>query len=259
MLGNLILRGIVVGIFAGLIAFAWARVFGEPAVEQAIAFESAQGEAPAGEHSHDVTESSGHSHSHDGPESFSRSVQSGIGLLAGIVAIGASLGGLFAILFAYANGRMGALGPAPTSALLALLGLLSVYLVPALKYPANPPATGDADTLQLRTALYFLMVAISIAATLGALALRSRWARHHGTWNGSLMAAGAYLLAISIAFLVLPGINEIPAHFPAATLWEFRLASMSTQTVMWMSLGILFGFVGEWSVPKAARSVSGVN
>lgn len=249
MLGNLILRGIVVGIFAGLIAFAWARVFGEPAVEQAIAFESAQGETPAGEHahSHAVTESG---HSHDGAEGFSRSVQSGIGLLTGIVAVGASLGGLFAILFAYANGRMGSLGPAPTSALLALLGLLSVYLVPALKYPANPPATGDADTIQLRTAMYFLMVAISIAATLGALALRSRWAKNHGAWNGSLMAAGAYLLAISVAFLVLPGFNEVPDHFPADTLWEFRLASMSTQAVMWMSLGIMFGFVGEWSAPK---------
>lgn len=257
MLGKLILRGIVAGIFAGLIAFAWAKVFGEPTVEQAIAFESAQGEAPAGEHAHSQPAAeNGHSHSHDTPELFSRSVQSGVGLLTGIVAIGASLGGLFAILFAYANGRMGSLGPAPTSALLALLGLLSVYLVPALKYPASPPAVGEAETIQLRTALYFLMVAISIAATLGGLALQKRWARNYGNWNSSLMAAGAYLLAIALAFLLLPGVNEVPADFPAATLWQFRLASMSTHTILWMSLGIMFGFVSEWTGLKAREALS---
>lgn len=254
MVGQLILRGIVVGILASLIAFAWAKGFAEPEIEKAIAFESAQGEEPAGEHSHSHAAAAESEHTHDGAELFSRSVQSGIGLLTGIAAIGASLGGLFAVLFAYANGRMGSLGPAPTSALLALLGLLSFYVVPALKYPANPPAVGEADTIQFRTALYFLLMAISIAATLGGLALRHRFSRSFGAWNGSLMAAGLYLLAIAIAFFVLPDVNEVPEGFPADTLWQFRLASMSTQAVLWMSLGILFGLVSEWTRPKGREA-----
>ena len=61
--------------------------------------------------------------------------------------IGAALGGVFGVLFAFGNGRIGNLGPAPTAALLALVGLVTIYVVPALKYPANPPAVGQGDLL----------------------------------------------------------------------------------------------------------------
>jgi len=263
MVGKLIVRGIVVGILAGLIAFSWARVVGEPALEAAIAFESAQAAAEGEAHAHTHAHSHSHAETAAGPaegepEGFSRSVQSGIGLLTGSVAIGASLGGLFAIFFAYAYGRMGSLGPGPISTLLAFLGLLSFYLVPWLKYPASPPGVGAADSIQLRTGLYFLMVAISIAATLGGLALRQRLSRSYGQWNGSLMAVGAYLLVIFAAFVVLPGFDEVPATFPANTLWEFRLASLGMQTVLWMSLGVMYGYVGGWTLHPPVRPGEGL-
>jgi len=249
MIGKLIVRGIVVGILAGLIAFAWARLVGEPALEAAIAFESTQGAAEGEGHTHSHAHSHSHAETEGGsgegePEGFSRSVQSGIGLLTGCVAIGASLGGLFAVFFAYAYGRMGSLGPGPTSTLLAFLGLLSFHVVPWLKYPASPPGVGAADSIQLRTGLYFLLVAISIAATLAGLVLRQRLSRSYGRWNGSLLAVGVYLLVIVAAFVVLPGFDEVPAAFPATTLWEFRLASLGMQTVLWMSLGVIYGYVG---------------
>ena len=50
MVGNLLLRGMLVGVLAGLLAFGLARIFGEPQVDRAIAFEEqmnqAKGEAP---------------------------------------------------------------------------------------------------------------------------------------------------------------------------------------------------------------------
>lgn len=229
MVGNLIIRGIIVGIVAGLLAFGWAKMFGEPSVNVAIEFESAQQEA-------------------EEPEMFSRDVQSGIGLLTGVVVIGAGLGGVFGVAFAFANGRMSSLGSVPTSALLALLGLVSVYVVPALKYPANPPAVGDPNTIQMRTALYLLIMAISIAATVGGWMLRGRLARQFGAWNGSVIAAVIYLVVMIAVFLALPTINEVPATFPATTLWNFRLASLGIQTVLWMSIGVLFGYVGAPAV-----------
>lgn len=39
MVGKLLLRGMLAGIAAGLLTFAFARVAGEPQVNQAIAFE----------------------------------------------------------------------------------------------------------------------------------------------------------------------------------------------------------------------------
>jgi Probable cobalt transporter subunit (CbtA) len=241
-MGQLVLRGFIVGIVAGLLAFGWAKVFGEPAVTTAINFESAQDEARAA-----AAIAAGKPAPEDDPVIFSRPVQSGLGLLTGMVVSGAGLGCLFAVLFAFANGRVGRLGPAATSALLAFFGLLSVYVIPALKYPANPPSVGEPDTIKYRTGLYFLMMAISIAATLGALRLRRSLAPRHGAWNGSLLALGAYLVVIAAVFVLLPGVNEVPATFPAVTLWDFRIASLGIQTVLWGSIGVLFGYVGARS------------
>ena len=50
-----------------------------------------------------------------------------------------AFGGLFALAFALAYGRMGDFDPRATAALLAALGLVVAYIVPNFKYPANPP------------------------------------------------------------------------------------------------------------------------
>jgi hypothetical protein len=154
------------------------------------------------------------------------------------------------VLFAFGNGRMGNLSPAATSVVLALSGLVAVYVVPALKYPANPPAVGEGDTIQMRTALYFLMIAISVAAAIGGSMLRSRLVPKLGGWNASVVAAIAYLVVVGAAVLLMPSINEVPADFPASTLWNFRLASLGIQSVLWMSIGILFGYLNGAGTTK---------
>jgi predicted cobalt transporter CbtA len=240
MVGGLIVRGLIVGIVAGLLAFGFAKTFGEPAVDVAIAFESAHDQAVrADQIAHGITPAP------QEPEIFSRTVQGGIGLFTGIVAVGAGIGGLFAMLFAFANGRMGNLSPGTISALLAFYGWWSVYLIPALKYPPNPPSIGQPDTIALRTGLYFLIMAISIAATIGSLLLRRNLVTRYGSWLGSVMAFGVYFVVICAFFAILPGINEVPDNFPAVTLWQFRMASLGIQTILWGSIGLMFGWLVE--------------
>jgi hypothetical protein len=144
------------------------------------------------------------------------------------------------------------MGPGPTSALLAFLGLVSVYLVPALKYPANPPSVGEPDTIKYRTGLYFLMMAISIATTMGAWIVRRPLAARYGQWTGTVIALAAYLVVIGAVFIILPGINEVPATFPAVTLWDFRMASLGIQTILWGTIGAVFGCIGEWTLAGGA-------
>jgi len=249
VVGKLVFQGLIAGILAGLLAFGFARVFGEPSVEASVHFEAEQDEAKAA-----AEREAGKAAEPEEPEIFTRATQSGIGLLTGVVVVGAGLGALFAVLFALAYGRVGALGPGATSALLAFLGWLSVYLVPALKYPANPPAVGEPDTIRMRTALYFLMMALSIGATVGAWILGRRLANTRGAWNGAVIAIVAYLIVMAIAFEALPGVNEVPTNFPAVTLWQFRVASLGLQTVLWGSVGIIFGCIAEWSLGR--RNVS---
>ena len=47
MVGNILLRGMLVGLVAGLLTFAFLKTFGEPQVDRAIAFESQIDDAKA--------------------------------------------------------------------------------------------------------------------------------------------------------------------------------------------------------------------
>ena len=93
-------------------------------------------------------------------------------------------------------------------------------LIPALKYPANPPSVGDGETLGVRTAPFFGMIALSLAAMIAAGMLRSRLRPPLGGWNAFLIAVAAYLVIILGVSLALPSMNEVPEQFPAIVLWR---------------------------------------
>jgi predicted cobalt transporter CbtA len=220
----------LVGVVAGLLVFAFARWIGEPQVERAIAFETsmdkARGEAPE-------------------PEMVSRKVQKTAGLLTGTVVYGAAVGGLFGLVFAFAYGRLGEMRPRALSAVLAGLGYVAIVVVPNLKYPANPPAVGSAETIGVRTGAFFLLIALSIAAMVFSLQVRRRFARRFGEWNGSLLAAALFVVIVSVVFHFLPEVDEVPAGFPVTLMWKFRVAALEVQAVLWGALGLGFGWLTE--------------
>ena len=47
-------------------------------------------------------------------------------------------------------------------------------------------------------------------------------------------------------------VDEVPEHFPATVLWQFRLAALGTQLVLWATLGLLFGWLTERRLQRAA-------
>jgi predicted cobalt transporter CbtA len=247
MVRTLLIRGMLVGVIAGLLVFGFSKVFGEPQVDQAIAFEASMDAARAKQHA-----AMGLPAEQSEPELVSRAVQASYGLFTGVVVYCAAIGGLFALVFAFANGRVGSLSPRAVSALLAAAGLIAVYVVPTLKYPANPPAVGEPDSIGYRTALYFLMLLISVAAMTGAIILRQHLVFRHGAWSAALLAAAAYIVVIAAVGLALPGIDEVPDGFPAVVLWKFRIASLGMQCVMWVSIGLLFGWLTERATQNSA-------
>src|ERR1700691_5878092 len=138
--GSLLWRGMVVGFVAALLAFGILKVVGEPAVDRAIAFESAMDEAKAkAEHDAAVAKGETPPPYEEEPELVSRPVQGGIGLFTGVTTYSIAFGGLFSLAFAICYGRMGDWTPRVTAALLALSGVLAVYSLPVLKYPDHPP------------------------------------------------------------------------------------------------------------------------
>jgi len=237
MVRTFLVRGMLVGIVAGLLSFGFLKIFGEPQVDRAIAFEEQMDEAKA-----EFAKQHGMAAPEEGPELVSRPVQAGLGLFTAVMVYSAAFGGLFGLAFAFAQGRMpGELGPQALAALLALIGFIAVYLIPNLKYPANPPSVGNPETIGTRTALYFGMITISLIAMVGALNFRRMLAGRYGSWNATLMVAAYYIAVMIVAALVLPAVNEVPEEFPAVVLWKFRVASLGAQLILWATLGLLFG------------------
>ena len=149
MLRTLLIWGLLAGLCGGLLATGFSEVAGEPAVGQAITFESSRAAAAGEPHEHAIV---------------SRGTQRSVGLLTAAVVYGVSVGGLFALAFAFAYGRVGRASPARTALWLAAGAFVVVFLVPFVKYPANPPSVGDQDTIGRRAELYLAMVVCSLLA-----------------------------------------------------------------------------------------------
>ena len=231
MLRNLLLCGLVAGLCAGLVSTGFASLAGEPAIDRAIAYEDAH--APA---HHDAAAA---------PVPVSRALQRTGGLLTALVVDGLALGGIFALVFAFTYGRVGRASPRATAYWLAGAAFLVLFLVPFVKYPANPPSVGDPATIGRRTTLYATMFAISVCAAIAAgrlrPVLRERFDGHAATG----LAVLAFVVVVTAAGLVLPSVNEVPRDFPATTLWQFREASIGLQLTMWTTIGLLFGFAAQ--------------
>ncbi|MCU7703063.1 CbtA family protein [Streptomyces albidoflavus] len=237
----LLVRGMLAGLAAGVAALLVAYFLGESRVDAAIALE----EHAAGGH---------HDHGGGEEELVSRAMQATGGLATGVLVFGVAIGGIAAIAFCVALGRIGRFGPRATAAFVALGGLIAVYVVPFLKYPANPPAVGDGDTIGKRTALFFLLVLLSVLLAIGAVLLGRRLAPRLGNWNATVAAGAAFLLAVTLAYVFLPSYNEVGPDFPGQLLWQFRLATLAVQAVLWTVFGLVFGALAERLLtPESAR------
>ncbi|MFJ9213485.1 CbtA family protein [Streptomyces sp. NPDC102264] len=240
---NLLVRGMIAGLLAGLCAFVLAYVAGEPSVRDSIAQEEARS-APA--HQHGGEDHQQGAAEEEEEELVSRPVQSTFGLATGVLVYGVALGGIASLVFAGCLGRIGRFGPRATAALLAGAAFVTVYLVPFLKYPATPPAVGNPDTIGKRTTLFFLMILLSVLLAVVAVIAGRRLAPRLGNWNAAVAAGGGYAVAVVAACLVLPGNTDaVAASFPAALLWEFRLASIGVQALLWTAFGLIFGALAE--------------
>lgn len=236
MTRSLLIRGMIIGLIAGLLVFAVAKIWGEPQVDHAIAFETAMDAAKA-----KAAIAAGHPAQPPDPELVSRPMQASWGLLTGTMVYSTAFGGLFALVFSFVNGRVGRADPRMVSFLLAVLGLIAVFIVPDIKYPSNPPSVGMPETIGRRTMAYFLMMACSIGGMIGAVTIRQRLARAQGVWAASMIGGAFYVVFEAIVMSILPVIQEVPPGFDAVVLWKFRIATVAMQLVMWLTLGLGFG------------------
>src|ERR1700760_2914090 len=185
-------RGALAGIFAGILGFVFARIFAEPVINQAIDYESGRDSWLGARN-----RAAGRRVAPDGPEIFSRTIQSTVGVATGIIAFAAAMGALIAVAYLVMHGRF-SVRPRNLIWMIAAFGFTGVYLLPFVKYPANPPAIGHTFTITARSQLYLVMVAGSLILLGLAVYLARRLAPRFGM-------VGAVVLS-AIGFLVVYGV-----------------------------------------------------
>ena len=248
-LGSLVLTAALVGLLAGLCAATFGRIAGEPAIRDAVAIEEADAATDAAPNAPNPT-------GHDAEEaSVSRADQSGVGLFAAYMLTGAAFGALLGLV---THGLRRGRPEVHRRVYLAGAILAGGFTVgPWFKYPPNPPAVGDPDTLAERQSLYVAMICVTIGAGLVATIVARRlqaagWDEHRRI--PAVVAAVVVPLGLFVG-LMPPAPDTISV--PAALLWRFRLASLGGNLTMWAVLTFGVGWVATEAVRRRTEQRSG--
>jgi predicted cobalt transporter CbtA len=215
MVWALLRRGLAVGAAAGLLAGGFGLVAGEPNIERAIAIEQRH----AGGHVHPAARD-----------------RERAGLVLATTLYGLCIGGVFACAFAVVRGRVRSASDARLALGLAGALFVAVVLVPFLKYPPNPPGVGDPDTIGARTTAYLVLLLAGLLSLVAALRAARSVRGRAVPWTAAATFAGP----VALMMATLPPAQAIPPDVPAGLLWDFRVASLGTQVVLWAALGAGF-------------------
>ena len=216
---------LLAGCFAGIIHGAANLAIVEPYLDEAIGIEN-QNLFASGEEK-------------DTPQfwveySAYRDWQKGGQVLAGAI-LGTSIGALFGIVFAYSRKILPGQHNVKKALVLAGIMWLTIYLIPFLKYPANPPTVGEPETVVLRATLYLAFIAISGFSVIGFYQLSKKF-----QGRKKLVALIGYAAFMTAMFVVMPpNPDEIAA--PMELVNGFRVMSVVAVSVFWLALGIILG------------------
>jgi predicted cobalt transporter CbtA len=171
--------------------------------------------------------------------------QKGGEIVAGTI-LGTSVSAIFGIVYAYSRDSLPGSNNKKKGLMLAGIMFFVIFLIPALKYPANPPAVGDPETIEYRESLYIGMLVISGFTALGVAILYRNLGQTHRE-SRKIIAPAIYAVIIALAFAVLPA-NPDEITISSDLLLNFRIVTTITMGIFWGALGILLG--SFWDVVK---------
>ena len=232
---------LISGAFAGFIHGSSNLVLVEPYLDEAIGIEN-QNLFASGEEEDTLefwVEYEGY-----------RQWQKGGQLLAGVI-LGISIGSLFGIVYAFSRKSLPGNNDVKKSLILAGIMWCTLYFIPFLKYPANPPTVGEAETVVLREILYLSLIGISGFSALGFYKISKAF-----KGNKKLISLFGYAIFISAILFIMPeNPDEITA--PAELVDGFRVMSVLGVSTFWISIGLILGLL--WNRFKPNREVPSFN
>jgi hypothetical protein len=238
-LRSILKAAVLAGLIAGAITAGFHMLLLEPLIERAIELEEQASQTP-GEATQEPV--------------IDRPTQRW-GLVLGFLVYGALWGLLFGlVVYGVQTLRPAAWTVTRFGFALALLVGWTVAMWPFLKYPANPPGVGEAETIAYRQGLYFGFLGLSAVGTAVAIGV-SRWLKRLA-WSASGgrshvgVALAVYIVYSSIIYLAMPP-NPDPVEMPAELLWPFRVVAFLGLILFWAVLGGVFVWLlGGVSAPS---------
>ena len=155
-------------------------------------------------------------------------------VLAGAI-LGTSVGALFGIVYAYSRNSLPAGNDLKKTFTLAGIMWFTIYFIPFLKYPANPPTVGDPETVVLRAILYLSFIAISGFGVIGFYRVYKKLQA-----GKKVAAIIGYAVFISIVFALMPP-NPDEVTAPMDLVNGFRVMSVIAVSIFWIALAFVLG------------------
>jgi len=169
-------------------------------------------------------------------------------LLAGVI-LGTSMGALFGIVYAISRNSLPGNNDVKKSLILAGVMWTAIYIIPFLKYPANPPTVGDAETVVMRGILYLSFMAISGFAAVGFYKFSKLF-----EGKKKIISLIGYIALISTTFVMMPD-NPDGITAPADLVEGFRIMSVLGVSSYWIALGLTLGILwGKFNPNKEVPS-----
>ena len=176
-----------------------------------------------------------------------RDWQKGGQVLAGAI-LGTSIGALFGIVYALSRNSLKGKNDLQKTLVLAGIMWFTIYLIPFLKYPANPPTVGDGETVVLRAILYLSFIAISGFGAVGFYQLSKKIKS-----KSKIISVVGYGVFIAIVFVLMPP-NPDEVNAPMDLVNGFRAMSVVAVSVFWVSVAVILG--GLWHKFRPDSQVS---
>jgi len=162
--------------------------------------------------------------------------QKGGEVVAGAI-LGISFGAFYAIVYGYTRRSLPGSSEVKKSLFLASIIWLTIFMIPFIKYPANPPAVGDPETIYYRQGLYVAFIAIS---GLGALGFAFLYRKLGSTSARKFIIPALYTAYMAGFYFAMPP-NPDAITVPMDLITNFRIVSVITAAIFWVILGIVFG------------------
>ena len=167
------------------------------------------------------------------------------GAFAGGAIYGAGLAALFGVVFVFARSKLPGKNNKQKAILLAGIMWFVLFLMVALKYPANPPAVGDPETIYYRETLYVGYIMISGLAALGMAVI---WIKTRIN-SKKIIIPLMYAAIMVTAYVVMPP-NPDKIEISMDLIQTFRVLTAITIGVFWGILGIIFGSLWDKFLSK---------